>query len=119
MQVQLGAAVGDDEPDRAQVEGFAVAERFESRQDVGFLLEAVQQVEVAVFAGLAAQEGVDAPAAGEPDFGRRQGFEHPQDRAGVHHLPARRSVITLATRRCRVSSVFAWPIGSTNRCFAL
>lgn len=87
------------EPDRAQVELVAGAERGRRREHGGFLLPAVSQVEL--------------------DFGRGQGFEHPQHRAGVHHFPARRSVTTLAIRRCRVSSVFACPMGSTNPCFRL
>lgn len=119
MQVELGAAAGEDEPDRAQVERLAVAERGQRHEHRRLLLPAVQQVEVAVFARLAAEQGVDTPAAREPDFGRGQGFEHPQDRPGVHHFPARRSVTTLAIRRCLVSSVFACPIGSTNPCFRL
>lgn len=77
------------------------------------------QVEVAVLPRPAAEECVDAPATGQPDSGGVDRVEHAQDGAGGHHFPARRSVITLATRRRRVSSVFAWPIGSTNRCFPL
>ena len=104
VEVEFARAVGEDEPDRAQVERLAVAEGGQCFQDGVFVVRAVEQVEVAVVARPVAEERVDAPAARQPHPGRAHGVEDAQDRGRVRHVPARRSVITLATRRCRVSA---------------